>query len=276
MEGFMNPILKNQRIKLDEGKSISVGVHTVHLHHPVHWHSFFEIEIILSGEGKYVVNDVEYDISENNVFFLTSTDFHYLRLDGTAQIMNISFDETMMSDADMTTLVFNKIAKAYKLDGDEYRRVLDIARILEHECGVDGDCCGALLSYIIKCLFRKSKDEPRADITPETLGGIRRAIIYMELHFRENIDLDAVASEAGYTSAYFSRLFRKATGKSYIETLTQYRLGYAKTLLGNGFSVTDTCFSSGFGSLTSFQEAFKRKYKISPREYKRSLECKGE
>ena len=265
----MNPLLNNQRIQLDEGKKITVEMHTVHLHHPLHWHSFFEIEIILSGEGKYVVNDVEYDLSDKNVFLLTSTDFHCLKLNGTAEIINISFNETMMSDTDMCSLVFNKIERAYYFAAEEYQHIVNVARALEHECRIDGECRAALLSYIIKSLLRKNPDGFCADVEKNSLGGIRRAIIYMEMHFRENISLDTVASEAGYTPSYFSRIFKKATGESYIEMLTKYRLGYARTLLANGFSVTDACFSSGFGSLTNFQEIFRKKYKVSPREYKR-------
>ena len=270
----MNPIL-HQRIQMEEGKSLTVGVHTVHLHHPLHWHSFFEIEIILSGEGKYVINDVEYDIADNNVFLLTSTDFHYLKLDGTAKIINISFDETMIGDSDMTYLVFGRIAKAYSFAPDEYRRLVNVAEILEHECLIDGDSKGALLSYIIKCLLRKNDNLQNAENARSSLHGIRRAIIYMELHFRENISLDVVAKEVGYTPAYFSRLFKRVTGKSYIEMLTKYRLGYARNLLANGFSVADACYSSGFGSLTAFQDAFRKKYNTSPSTYKKNANSKS-
>lgn len=264
----MNNLLKHERITLDEGRSLTVGTHTVWNDHPLHWHSFFEIEIILSGEGKYVVNDVEYDISESNVFLLTSTDFHYLKINGEAKIINISFDETMLNDSDMTALVFNKVSKAYSFEREEYERLVSIARILEHECRTDGDSQRELLCYIVRCLIRKNA-AIGLDAAKSSLHGIRKAIIFIELHFRESITLEAVATEAGYTPAYFSRLFKRATGKSYIEMLTKYRLGYARTLLSNGFSVADSCFSSGFGSLTSFLEAFKKQYGISPNEYKK-------
>ena len=268
-ELIMDSLVKNQRIELEDGKSLTVGTHTVWHDHPLHWHSFFEIEIILSGEGKYVVNDVEYDVTKDNVFLLTSTDFHYLKINGEAKLINISFDETMMSDANMSSLVFGKVNKAYHFEREEYERLVSVARILEHECGIEGDSQRELLSYIIRCLVRKN-DVPYPTAPKSTLGGIRRAIIFMELHFRENITLERVATEAGYTPAYFSRLFKRTTGKSFIEMLTKYRLGYARTLLSNGFSVADACFSSGFGSLTGFQETFKKKHGISPNEYKKN------
>ena len=103
-ETLMDPTVKHQRLSLKKGESLTTSTHTVEHAHPLHWHSYFEIEIILSGKGEYVVNDIVYDITEHHVFLLTSTDFHYLKLNEAATILNISFDETMMSDADMTAL----------------------------------------------------------------------------------------------------------------------------------------------------------------------------
>lgn len=269
-ESDMDSIIRQERIEMEAGKSITVGTHTVEYNHPLHWHSFFEIEIILSGEGKYVVNDVEYDISDTNVFLLTSTDFHYLKVDGVAKIINISFDETMMSDSDMTSLVFDNVKKGYRFGSEEYARIVAVAEVLRHECEVDGDCRRSLLKYIIRCLLRKNGEPSGADMSDQSLAGIRRAIVFMELHFREGITLTEVATEAGYTPTYFSKLFKKATGKTYIEMLTRYRLGCSRTLLANGFSVSESCFSSGFGSITTFFEAFKREYNMSPSEYKKN------
>ena len=92
----------------------------------------------------------------------------------------------------------------------------------------------------------------------------------MEMHFAEKITLDDVAAEAGYHPTYFSELFKKVTGETYIDMLTRLRLGHAKSMLANGFSVSDACFGSGFGSLSNFLELFKRNCKITPSEYRKN------
>ena len=270
----MEKFAKHERMRIDDGKSLTVGTHTVVSAHPLHWHSFFEIEIVLSGKGKYIINDIEYDISSTNVFFLTSTDFHYLQVDGVADIINISFDETMIYEKDMGALLFGKTLRAYEFEREEYERIVNAARILENECDVGGECQKQLLQYIIKCLMRKNNVLPISDTKDEHLRGIKRAIVYMELHFRQSITLDSIAAEAGYNPTYFSKLFKKVTGESYIATLTKLRLGYARTLLANGFSVSDACFASGFGSLSNFLEIFKKSYGISPSEYRKTYSAK--
>ena len=264
----MQRVTLHQRIQIPDGKSLSVETHIFDAHFPSHWHSFFEIEIILSGQGKYVINDIEYDIASPNVFLLTPTDFHYVTASGVTELINISFHENMLSDRDLTALIFSSVHKAYTLDEDTYRRIISTARLLEHECSIEGDCQQTLLHYLVKCLLRENESLDTTEIGDAKLSGIKKAIIFTELHFREPISQAQVAAEAGYTPAYFSKLFKKVTGESYTQTLNRYRLNYARTLLGNGMSVAESCFNSGFGSLTNFLEAFKKSYGISPSEYR--------
>ena len=89
----INTLKMHQRLNIPDEKHLVVDGHTVTSNHPLHWHSFFELEIILSGAGKYIVNDVAYDISSNNVFLLSTTDFHYIETDKAIKLINISFDE---------------------------------------------------------------------------------------------------------------------------------------------------------------------------------------
>ena len=92
----------------------------------------------------------------------------------------------------------------------------------------------------------------------------------MELHFREDISLASIAAEVGYHPAYFSELFKRTTGETFMESLTKLRIGYARSMLLSGFSVSDACFLSGFGSLSNFLEMFKRNCKITPSEYRKN------
>ncbi len=264
----MERMTRHERIHIPDEKSLSVEKHVFDTNHPTHWHSFFEIEIILSGQGKYVINDIEYDIAGPNVFLLTPTDFHYVTVTGMTELINISFHENMLSDRDLAALIFNTVQKAYTLEEEEYQRIINTAQLLQYECSVDGDCQRPLLQYLVKCLLRKNEDLDTSDAGNLKLSGIKKAIIFTELHFRERITQAQVAAEAGYTPTYFSKLFKQVTGESYTQMLTRYRLGYARTLLANGISVAESCFYSGFGSLTSFLEAFKKSYGISPSEYK--------
>ena len=266
----MYKIEKSERRRLPNGRSLMVEKHTVVGGHPLHWHSYFEIEIILSGSGKYIINDVEYDISENDAFFLNPTDFHYLDVNEVTELINISFDNSILDDKDMALLVFEGMKRAYAFDCAERDRLLNAADILLDECQTSGDCQKQILQYVVRYLLRKNTTFQEDASRGEQNRGIRIAVVYMEMHFAEKITLDDVAAEAGYHTTYFSELFKKVTGETYIDMLTRLRLGHAKSMLANGFSVSDACFGSGFGSLSNFLELFKRNCKITPSEYRKN------
>ncbi len=265
----MDKIRKYERLCLPPNEHLIVAKHTVSGGHPQHWHSYFEIEIILSGSGKYIINDVEYDISKNDAFLLTSTDFHYLETNEDTHLINVSFDSDMLSDEDMTALVSGNTEKAYVFEREEYERLINATKILSHECEISGECQKQILFYIVKCLLRKNAVHPEGRDNLEHNHGIKKAIVYMEMHFAEKITLESVSAAAGYTPAYFSNIFSKLTGETYIEALSRIRLSHAKSMLVGGFSVSDACFMSGFGSLSNFLEVFKKRHKLSPHEYKK-------
>ena len=260
-----------ERLALNDGRHLTVEKHTVFREHPLHWHSYFEIEIVLSGSGKYVINDVEYDLSHYNVFFLSSTDFHYLTLDGEAVLINLSFDEEILPEEDMISHLFMQTENAFSFDAAEKARLISAAELLMHECSICGDGEGELLRYVLKCIFRKSK---RGGASSEGeykyYKGIKKAITFMQMHFKEDITLSAIAAEAGYHPTYFSELYKRVTGEGCTDALARLRVRYARTMLANGFSVSDACFLSGFGSLSNFTAVFKRLSGVAPSEYRKT------
>jgi AraC-like DNA-binding protein len=98
---------------------------------------------------------------------------------------------------------------------------------------------------------------------------IVQAKLFIDSHFGENIDLDNIAGEASFSKFHFIRLFKSVYGKTPHQYLTSVRIEKAKEFLQKEISVTETCFTIGFDSLTSFTALFKRHVKISPSEYQK-------
>ncbi len=235
-----------------------------------HWHEYYEIEIILNGSNEchYMLNETKYELERYNAFFLTPVDFHQLSFEAPTEIINISFDETMLSDRYLSLVASPSMKHAFCFEKEELERLLMAVTLLLHEWHTDGNCQKQLFEYILEYFFRSNPSRDSGKGHNEQLSGIQKAILYMEVHFREKITLPALAQQAGLHPNYFSELFRKVTGKTYIEKLNQLRIDYACVLLRNGFAVSNACFSSGFGSLSNFLATFKARFGISPNEYK--------
>src|SRR5688500_9973842 len=93
------------------------------------------------------------------------------------------------------------------------------------------------------------------------------AKLFIDGHFADNIDLDAIAGEAAFSKFHFIRLFKMAYGKTPHQYLTLVRIEKAKLLLQSENSVTDVCFSVGFDGISSFTHLFKRFTRLTPSAY---------
>jgi AraC-like DNA-binding protein len=102
-----------------------------------------------------------------------------------------------------------------------------------------------------------------------TLPALRRARDLIDREYAERLDLDRLASEAGYSRFHFSRSFAAAYGESPSAYLTRRRVERAKTLLREvNLSVTEICFLVGFESVGSFGSLFQRLVGCSPTAYR--------
>jgi AraC-like DNA-binding protein len=101
------------------------------------------------------------------------------------------------------------------------------------------------------------------------LPALRRARDLIDREYGEPLDLDAMASEAGYSRFHFARAFTAAYGETPRAYLTRRRIERAKTLLRSAnLSVTEICFLVGFASLGSFSSRFRELVGRSPSEYR--------
>ncbi|MEL6538834.1 MAG: AraC family transcriptional regulator, partial [Bacteroidota bacterium] len=92
---------------------------------------------------------------------------------------------------------------------------------------------------------------------------------FIESNFDKELNLELLA-HLRFTSKYhLLRLFKKYYGITPKQYLIEQRILKSKEQLGQGMSVTETCFAVGFESLGSFSALFKAKTGKSPSEYQK-------
>ncbi|MCR5099734.1 MAG: response regulator [Butyrivibrio sp.] len=85
----------------------------------------------------------------------------------------------------------------------------------------------------------------------------------------ENITIDKVCSQLGVSAAYFSTVFKKETGKTFVNYLTDYRMEKAARLLKETDEKTYMIASKvGFSDPNYFSYVFKRQFGVSPSKYR--------
>jgi AraC-like DNA-binding protein len=91
-----------------------------------------------------------------------------------------------------------------------------------------------------------------------------QAKLFMDAHYGERIDLDAISDEACFSKFHFIRLFRSVYEKTPHQYLIKVRIEKAMLLLQKGRSVSESCFGVGFESVSSFTTLFRLHTKTTP------------
>jgi len=102
-----------------------------------------------------------------------------------------------------------------------------------------------------------------AQLTP-LMRRIDRAVQLIETDYARGLTLGDLAAAAGLSQFYFARVFQRFVGVPPHRYLTGVRLRHAARLLDEGAGVTFTCYEVGFGSLSHFVTAFRKRFGVIP------------
>lgn len=92
-------------------------------------------------------------------------------------------------------------------------------------------------------------------------------------HFKEQITLKQIATFANMTPQSFCKYFKIRTKKTFSFFLNEVKISYAcRLLIEKNLNVLQICYESGFNNLSNFNRQFKRINKMTPMEYKKSLQ----
>lgn len=95
---------------------------------------------------------------------------------------------------------------------------------------------------------------------------VRKAVLLIENDLTRDLGLHAVAKELAVSPAYLSSLFKKETGKTFTEFVTQQRMRYGKYLLETTkLQVQTVAQHCGIPDVNYFSKCFKKHYGITPR-----------
>lgn len=103
----------------------------------------------------------------------------------------------------------------------------------------------------------------------ETKNLINKAIKFIQTNPQENLSLQSIAENAGFSLSYFDAIFRQHTGYTPVEYARVYKLTRcALALRRTDKTILDIALDFGYASPESFTRAFKGFYSITPSEYR--------
>lgn len=98
---------------------------------------------------------------------------------------------------------------------------------------------------------------------------VQKALKYVELNICNEITIEEISNQVGYSKYYFVRTFQKEVGVSLYEYVRKRRLSYAASILRTtNISILEIAQTFCFESQEAFTRAFKSIYQLPPGKYR--------
>lgn len=101
---------------------------------------------------------------------------------------------------------------------------------------------------------------------------IAKSIEFIEENIKSELTPELIASEYGYSTFHFCRIFNMCQGITLMEYVKKRRLSLSATKLFDGNRIIDTALEYGFDTHNGFSKAFKKEYGFSPTQYIKRME----
>lgn len=94
---------------------------------------------------------------------------------------------------------------------------------------------------------------------------LERVFDFIRINYAREISLKEVSDMVNMPEVSFSRFFKKRTGRTFIESLNDIRIGHATRMLINStHTISEISYKCGFNNLSYFNRMFKRKNGCTP------------
>ncbi len=241
----------------------------------MHRHKSLEIDYLIRGRMWSFFNSKDFDLLEGEYVLIDSESAHQTCgkfPDKTVRylvvLFSYSYIKNYFQDFDLYSFNLDKSQQAKfkikeQLDGIVFE--------LENESKFSKLKIACAMNRILAILFTKCSElrndaGERIKITENDYA--RKAIRFIRENFSQRLSLEDVSSYVGLKPTYFSRFFRKSTGKTFINYLNLVRLENTLTdMQENSVNEKTAALRNGFPNVKSFIFVFKSVYGCSLSEY---------
>ena len=126
------------------------------------------------------------------------------------------------------------------------------------------------LMFFLLLLHQCTRQSDLSERTEQKDDRIEAMLRYIAENCTKDLSLDTVAEKCNVSPAYFCRLFRKITGKSFTAYLTEKRIQYAVELFVTHPEIksSEAARLCGYASYNIFLHNFRKVFGISPKDFR--------
>lgn len=227
---------------------------------------YYLIHYIMSGSGTYQTSSATYTLTKNHFFLIRPHEITYYIADEKDpwSYIWIGFTGNLAEPLLQTSgLADNTNVQSAPFLRESFQSLLNAQKLAS---STELYLCGKL--YEIFALLQEANSPVRQE--KSSLIYVNHARDFMKANYAQPVHIGDIANMLGIDRRYLCRIFSKHSGVTPQEYLVNLRLDKAAALLTQfDYSVGEVAKSVGYEDLYNFSNMFKRKFGVSPLNYKR-------
>lgn len=253
-----------------------------------HWHEEIEVIIVLDGSCDYRINLDTFVINKGDILIIDSQSLHSLtyipnqNMTWASFVFNINMLKSSNTDGVLLKYIAPLLNHEHQLPiiiKDNINCYSKIFNVIENiiYCYYEKDIAyelelKSLLFKFFSLLYKNDlieKHQDKNSLTINTTDKIKLILNYINDHYSEDISINTLAELCEYSQYHFMRFFKKHIGLTCIQYINNLRLEKSSILLtSTNNTIMDISLEVGFDNLSYFNKLFKRKYNLTPKEFR--------
>jgi len=264
-----------------------------------HYHTFHKCLIIIKGDVEYTIEGRELHLVDGDILWVPNFEAHKVVIKKTKAYRRL----VMYISPEFLELLSHEAHNFVKLAGKEFNYVINYSKELNNEleeltfrliqCKINNELETYRInkansnqvddfSFIgsnlrLHCLFIQwfesyihtlSKQNTHVQsITTRFERDIEMGIEYIRHNLHKHISIDEISEVVHLSKYHLMRKFKEIFNISVYQFILRERLNKARTLMKEGYPLSEIGFKVGFSDYTTFARAFKKEYSCSPKKF---------
>ncbi len=249
-------------------------LHFKQLHHfRPHWHAHIELLFFKSGNATVYCNETEIPVKPGDLAVLNKTEVHTMQSKDGCDYYCIQLFPQFFTDIALENILLQN-----HIPGDKSIIAMMQSIYSEFNSARPGrdmmlkSHAYAIMAYLLRNYTTAQLSKKDSQLLAQKARRMDRVLDYIDRFYAEKLSTHDLAELCHLNESYFCRLFKKATGKSVLGYISEYRIEKAAELLKNTTdSIADVAAAVGFDDITYFGRCFKNAKGTSPMQYRKRL-----
>lgn len=238
--------------------------------YPKHWHNHLEIVVTIKGKGYAWVDGHKYNIIDNNVFIINPQALHQII---GYQPFHENIGYCLQIDLSYFLPLLPSLNKTYHITCHEdiSKQIIEQCILLDKDIKDNIDSFGLLIRIIkvLKILDQHTTLDSSPIKSDKHKARLLKISSYIQNNYDENLNVSYLAEYFNISVSYLQKLFKDYFQQSVHQYVTEIRMIHAiDDIKYTDLNILDISIKNGFTSHKSFTQEFKKRFQITPKEYR--------